>query len=79
MTHIFIYRTSRPYKKYKTGICYTCDHAKFPNGRVIDPSTDKNATYNAKTGKYTCGVCNLDNLKKTTALLNRQKGNFVVR
>jgi hypothetical protein len=70
---IFVDRTSGKTKRYKTGICHYCDHNKYPNGKIIDPSTDRNAIQ-MKDGSWKCGVCNLDTLKKVTSLFNRQKG-----
>jgi uncharacterized protein YbaR (Trm112 family) len=62
-------------RRYKTGICHYCDHSKYPNGKIIDPTTDRNAIQ-MKNGSWKCGVCVLDNMKKLTSLLNRQKGSF---
>jgi hypothetical protein len=57
-------------KRYRTGICYTCkDH---PNGKVIDPTTDKYARQ-METGEWICGVCAGENTKKVLSLFGGQK------
>jgi hypothetical protein len=56
MTDILIDMTSRPRKRYKTGVCKTCDHSKYPQGKLIDPTTDKHARQ-MEDGRWKCGVC----------------------
>ena len=59
-------------KRYKTGICHYCDHFKYPNGKIIDPSTDRGAKQ-MQDGTWKCGVCQLNDIKKVTMLLNRRQ------
>jgi hypothetical protein len=72
---IFVDRTSGKTKRYKTGICHYCDHSKYPNGKIIDPSTDKNARRTNK-GDFMCGVCALEINQRIVESMNRRKGIF---
>jgi hypothetical protein len=74
MAKILIDMTNRN-KRHVTGtsLCHYCRHDLFPHGKIIDHSTDKNAI-RMKDGSWKCSVCLLEDMKKATALLNRQKG-----
>jgi hypothetical protein len=68
--------TSRPYKRHRTGICRTCDHSKYPNGKVIDPTTDKYARQ-MEDGSWICGVCiGLENKKMLSLFGGHTRGGF---
>jgi hypothetical protein len=43
--------------------CYYCNHDKYPNGKIIDPTTDKDA-HKTSSGDYMCGVCTIQELYK---------------
>jgi hypothetical protein len=72
MTDIFIDLTQGKPKSYVTGRCFYCDH-KHPNGKLIDPTIDKNAI-RLKDGSWMCGVCNVEQIKN---LLNMNKGGTI--
>jgi hypothetical protein len=55
--------TSKPYKRYVVHRCYYCDQDKYPNGKIIDPTTDEDAHKTAR-GDYMCGVCTIESLYK---------------
>jgi hypothetical protein len=63
MTDTFIDLTSRPSKRYVTHRCHYCDHHKYPNGKVIDPTTDKHAKRTEKGG-WICGECINEEIEK---------------
>jgi hypothetical protein len=73
MTDTFIDMTNkgRP-KRYKTGRCYYCDHDRYPDGKLIDPSTDKNAIQTPR-GDWMCGECNFEEVKKLLDMNKRGK------
>jgi hypothetical protein len=72
---IMIDLTSHPRKRYNTGVCHFCDHSRYPDGKVIDPTTDKNAHMTSK-GDWMCGTCSLERLYKMNKLLNRGEDNI---
>jgi hypothetical protein len=43
-------------KRYTVNRCHYCDHDKYPEGKVIDPTTDKNAKQ-MKDGSWKCSYC----------------------
>jgi hypothetical protein len=57
-------------KRYKTGICYSCDHSKYPNGKVIDPTTDKYSRQ-LEGGEWVCGTCIAQENAKLLSLFSR--------
>jgi hypothetical protein len=65
--NIMIDLTSHPHKRYNVNICHYCNHDKYPNGKVIDPTADHNAKQ-MKDGSFKCGVC------VTEGLLRLMKG-----
>jgi hypothetical protein len=70
MTDIMIDLTSRPRKRYETLRCYYCNSDKYPNGKVIDPTTDKTA-HKTSRGDWKCGQCLIEDMYKMNKLLNR--------
>jgi hypothetical protein len=57
MTDILIDLTDRVKpKRYEVHRCHYCDHDKFPEGKPIDPTTDKQARQTDK-GDWICGYC----------------------
>lgn len=72
MTDIMIDMTSRPYKRYKINRCHYCDHDKYPEGKIIDPTTDKHAKQ-TEIEDWMCGVCVLEEDKKLLSLFGGQK------
>jgi hypothetical protein len=56
MTDIMIDMTSRPRRRYTINRCHYCSHERFPNGKPIDPTTDKNARQ-MSDGSWKCSVC----------------------
>jgi hypothetical protein len=48
--------TSRPHKRYAINMCHYCSHEKYPDGKPIDPTTDKYAKQTDK-GDWMCGFC----------------------
>ena len=69
---IMIDMRSRPHKRYKTGVCKTCDHSKYPQGKLIDPTTDKYARQ-LEDGSWICGVCIADQNTKLLSLFGGPK------
>jgi ribosomal protein L37AE/L43A len=65
MVKIMIDMTSRPHKRYRSGIalCHYCRHDLFPHGKMFDVSTDKDAIQ-IKNGSYKCGVCVREDLRR---------------
>jgi hypothetical protein len=61
MTDIMIDMTSKPIRRYVVHRCYYCDDDKYPNGKIIDPTTDKDAHKTSK-GDWMCEVCTIRNL-----------------
>jgi hypothetical protein len=72
MTDILIDMTNRN-RRYKTGLCQYCNSDIFPHGKIVDPSTDRNANQ-MPNGSWKCGVCVIEDFKKATKLMNRGKG-----
>jgi hypothetical protein len=70
MTDILIDMTNRN-RRYKTGLCHYCNSDIFPHGKIVDPSTDKNAIQ-MKNGSWKCGVCVREDFEKATKLMNRR-------
>ena len=68
-TGILIDLTTPERKRYVVNFCHYCDHDKYPNGKLIDPTTDHNAIKTAK-GDWKCGVCVSEDNKKLLKLLN---------
>jgi hypothetical protein len=56
MADIFLDCTTKPFRRYVTNRCHYCDHDKYPQGKVIDPTTDKQARQ-MKDGSFMCGYC----------------------
>jgi hypothetical protein len=48
-------------KRYEVHRCFQCDHNKYPEGKIIDPTIDKNWHRNSK-GEYVCGVCTVEQM-----------------
>jgi hypothetical protein len=63
MTDIMIEMTSRPSKRYLVNRCHYCDHDKYPEGKIIDPTTDHDARKTDK-GDWICGTCVIEGLYK---------------
>jgi hypothetical protein len=55
-----------------TSLCHYCNEFLFPHGKIINHDTDKNAI-RMKDGSWKCSVCVLEDLEKTTKLMNRHK------
>jgi hypothetical protein len=70
MTDILIDLTTK--KRYKVKRCHYCNHDKYPEGKIIDPS-DKYARHTDK-GDWKCGYCVGEDTKKILNMMNRQKG-----
>jgi hypothetical protein len=43
-------------RRYEVHRCHYCNTDKYPEGKVIDPTTDKQARQTDK-GDYICGYC----------------------
>jgi hypothetical protein len=57
MTDIMIDMTrGKPYKRYEVHTCHYCNNQQYPNGKIIDPITDKLAK-KMPDGSYKCGYC----------------------
>jgi hypothetical protein len=50
-------------ENYIIHVCYECDPDQYPNGKPIDPYTDKLAEPNEK-GEWVCGECQIEDLNK---------------
>jgi hypothetical protein len=50
-------------ESYIIHVCYECDPEQYPNGKPIDPTTDKLAEPNEK-GEWMCGDCQVEDLNK---------------
>ena len=72
MTDVLIDLTTR--RRYNINRCHYCDHDKYPDGKIIDPS-DKYARHTDK-GDFMCGVCALEINQKILESMNRRKGIF---
>jgi hypothetical protein len=48
--------TSRPRRRYTVHRCHYCDSSRYPSGKIIDPTTDKQARQTDK-GDWICGYC----------------------
>jgi hypothetical protein len=59
-------------KRYKTGVCHYCNDDKYPNGRLIDPATDRNARQ-MEDGTWKCGVCLAEGNAKLLSLFGGNK------
>jgi hypothetical protein len=71
MTDILIDLTSSGKgKRYKVNVCHYCNHDKFPNGKPIDPTSDKHAQKTAK-GDWKCGACVYEGTKKLLEMNRR--------
>jgi hypothetical protein len=55
MTDIFLDATTKPFRRYITHRCYYCHLDKYAQGKVIDPTTDKDAHKTSK-GDWMCGT-----------------------
>ena len=64
--------TSRPHKRYNINRCHYCDHDRYPEGKSIDPTTDKHAKKTEK-GDWICGVCVTEQNSKLFSLFGGQK------
>ena len=53
---IMIDLTSRPRRRYQINRCHYCDHERFPDGKPIDPTTDKHARQ-MEDKSWKCGIC----------------------
>ena len=55
MTDIFIDATTKPNSRYIAHRCFYCDLGKYPNGKVIGPTNDKDA-HKTSRGDWKCGT-----------------------
>jgi hypothetical protein len=69
---ILIDLTSRPRRRYNINLCHYCDHDKFPHGKPIDPTSDKEARQ-MKDGSWKCGICIGEDVKKSLSLFGGSK------
>jgi hypothetical protein len=53
-------------------LCKYCNEFLFPNGKIINHDTDKNAV-RMPNGQWKCSICVQEDLEKTTKLMNRHK------
>jgi hypothetical protein len=58
-------------KRYNTGVCKFCDHSEYPDGKLIDPTTDHNARQ-METGEWKCGVCVTEENAKLLSLFGSE-------
>jgi Pyruvate/2-oxoacid:ferredoxin oxidoreductase delta subunit len=66
MTDILIDMTNK--RRYKVNRCHYCNHDKYPDGKIIDPS-DKYARHTDK-GDWKCGICVNEESKKLIDMMS---------
>jgi hypothetical protein len=71
LTEIMIDLTSRQRKRYVINRCHYCNHDKYPNGKIIDPTIDKGIM--TDKGDWKCGTCVNEDSKKLLKLLDGNK------
>jgi hypothetical protein len=75
MTDIMIDMTSRPRKRYQINRCHSCSHDLYPEGKPIDPTTDKHAKQ-MEDKSWKCGVCVAEDVKKSLSLFGGQRKKY---
>jgi hypothetical protein len=64
--------TSRPHKRYNINRRHYCDPDRYPEGKPIDPTTDRHAKKTEK-GDWMCSFCIGEENKKMLSLFGEQK------